>query len=211
MQSKNGNQQMKDFETLLRGSTKAHGHLCPGQVVGVRMAMLGCDLIGLDQPDTLPQIKKLIVYVEMDRCATDAISHVTGAKLGRRSLKFVNNGIMAATFLNLETGKAFRIVSTEESRNLASAHAPGILNKSQQQLEAYKKMDLEDLFTVEEVRVDVPASDMPGPTRFKTVCARCHTVVRDKREVMKNDEILCRPCAFGSYYQPIRKKGTIDE
>ena len=201
---------MEDFETLLRGSAKAHGHLCPGQVVGVRMAMLGCHLIGLDEPRTLPQIKKLIVYVEMDRCATDAISFATGVKLGRRSLKFVDNGIMAATFVNLDTQKAFRIASTEESRDLVEVYTPDITDKSQQQLEAYKKMSLDELFTVEEVFVDVPACDMPGPTRFKAVCARCNTVVRDKREVLKNDEILCRPCAIGTYYQPVRKKGRKD-
>ncbi len=198
---------MEDFETLLNGSAKAHGHMCPGQIVGVRMAMLGCQLIGLDKPAELPQIKKIIVYVEMDRCATDAISFVTGVRLGRRSLKFVDNGIMAATFVNLETRKAFKINSKEESRDLAEKYAPDISDKREQQLEAYKKMDQDDLFTVEEVIVDVPASDMPGPTRFKAVCARCHTVVRDKREVLKNSEILCRPCAFGAYYQPVENKG----
>ncbi|MDA3789619.1 MAG: formylmethanofuran dehydrogenase subunit E family protein [Desulfobacula sp.] len=197
---------MEDFEILLKGSAKAHGHLCPGQVVGVRMAMLGCNLIGFDEPRTLPQIKKLIVYVEIDRCATDAIAFVTGVKLGRRSLKFVDNGIMAATFVNLETQKAFRIASTEESRDLAAVYAPDIKNKEKQQLEAYKKMEIDDLFIVEEVSVDVPACDYPGPTRFKAVCARCNTIVRDKREVLKNDEILCRNCAFGSYYQPLKKK-----
>ncbi|WDP90943.1 MAG: formylmethanofuran dehydrogenase [Desulfobacter sp.] len=197
---------MKDLETLLNGAAKAHGHLCPGQVVGVRMAMLGCRLIGLDEPSTLPQIKKIIVYVEMDRCATDAISYVTGVKLGRRSLKFIDNGIMAATFVNLETKKAFRIVSTETARDLAPELMPQIDDPRQQQLEAYKIMDDKDLFTVDEGRVDVPAADMPGPTRFKAVCARCGQVVRDKKEVFKNNEILCRPCAAGSYFQPLEKK-----
>ncbi|MCP4718954.1 MAG: formylmethanofuran dehydrogenase [Desulfobacteraceae bacterium] len=194
---------MKDLETLLQGAAKAHGHLCPGQVVGVRMAMLGCDLIGLDTPSQMPQIKKIIVYVEMDRCATDAISYVTGVKLGRRSLKFIDNGIMAATFVNLETRKAFRIVSTETARDLAPVLMPGIQDPRQQQLEAYKIMDTQDLFTVDEVRVDVPASDMPGPTRFKAVCARCGIIVRDKKEILKNNEILCRPCALGSYFNPV--------
>ena len=194
---------MEDFETLLKGSSNAHGHLCPGQVVGVRMAMEGCRLIGLDNPAKMPQIKKLIVYVEMDRCATDAISFVTGVRLGRRSLRFVDNGIMAASFVNLETGIAFRICSTEESRDLAPKYAPEITDSAQQQLEAYKRMDLDDLFTIEEVIIDVLACDMPGPTRFKSVCAKCGQVVRDKREVMKNNEILCRPCALGTYYQSI--------
>ena len=201
---------MKPFEELLTSSAEVHGHLCPGQVVGVRMAMLGCRLIGLDDPTSHEQIKKLIVYVEMDRCTGDAVAHVTGAKLGRRSLKFADYGIMAATFVNLDTQKAFRIASTEESRDLVEVYAPDITDKSQQQLEAYKKMSLDELFTVEEVFVDVPACDMPGPTRFKVVCARCNTVVRDKREVLKNDEILCRPCAIGTYYQPVKKKGRKD-
>ena len=103
---------MQDFQSLLKNSAAAHGHLCPGQVVGVRMAMLGCRLIDLDEPTRHDQIKKLIVYIEMDRCTADAVAHVTGVKLGRRSLKFMDYGIMAATFVNLETEKAFRVVST---------------------------------------------------------------------------------------------------
>ena len=197
---------MEDFETLLEGSANAHGHLCPGQVVGVRMAMEGCRLIELDNPGELPQIKKLIVYIEMDRCATDAIGFVTGVRLGRRSLKFVDNGIMAATFVNLETGKAFRILSKESARDLAKTFAPEISDRRQQQLEAYKRMEIGDLFDIQEVRVDVPACDMPGPTRFKQTCQTCGQVVRDKKEVMRNDKIQCRPCALGTYYQIVQKE-----
>lgn len=193
---------MLDFETLLKGSSQAHGHLCPGQVVGVRMAMLGCSLIGLDNPSQMPQIKKIIVYVEIDRCAADAIAYVTGVKLGRRSLKFVDNGIMAATFVNLESGKAFRIVSTEESRDLATRYAPDITDMRQQQLEAYKVMPDEVLFSVEPVVVEVPVHDMPGPSRFKAQCEKCGQVVRDKKEVLLNGQVLCRPCAYGTYYRP---------
>ena len=194
---------MENFETLLQGSSNAHGHLCPGQVVGVRMAMQGCRLIELDNPSELPQIKKLIVYVEIDRCATDAICFVTGVRLGRRSLKFVDNGIMAATFVNLETGKAFRIVSTERARGLAEIYAPEISDKRQQQLQAYKRMGIAELFDIEEVKVDVPACDMPGPTRFKQTCSSCGQVVRDKKEVMRNGKIQCRPCALGTYYRTV--------
>ena len=197
---------MEDFETLLKGSAEAHGHLCPGQVVGVRMAMLGCELIGLDNPDSLEQIKKIVVYVEIDRCATDAISYVTGVKLGRRSLKFMDYGIMAATFVNLETNRAFRIRSTEKSRGLVPRYAPKVKDKQLQQLEAYKIMPLEELFDVEEVAVEISLSDMPGPTRFKAICQKCGTVVRDKKEVLKKGQILCRACAFSTYYRLLKKK-----
>jgi formylmethanofuran dehydrogenase subunit E len=191
---------MEDFDTLLENSAVAHGHLCPGQVVGVRMAMLGCRLIGLNEPTRIDQIKKLIVFVEMDRCTADAVAHVTGVKLGRRSLKFMDYGIMAATFLNLETGKAFRVVSTEEARDLAPVYAPEIPEKYPQQLEAYKRMPDSVLFRVQKVRVDMSEYDLPGPTRKKVSCSRCGQVVRDNREVIQNGHILCKPCALGAYF-----------
>ncbi|HDZ90586.1 MAG: formylmethanofuran dehydrogenase [Deltaproteobacteria bacterium] len=195
---------MLDFKTLLRGSAEAHGHLCPGQVVGVRMAMLGCTLIGLDDPRSEDQIKKIIVYVEIDRCATDAISYVTGVKLGRRSLKFVDNGIMAATFLNLETGDAYRVLSTEEARDLAPLYAPEVQGKAMQQIEAYQRMPDSVLFRVQRVEVPMSEFDLPGPTRCKATCARCGQVVRDHREVMVGGEPLCRPCANGTYFEHAR-------
>jgi formylmethanofuran dehydrogenase subunit E len=164
--------------------------------------MLGCRLIGLDDPGRLPQIKKIIVYVEIDRCAADAVAYVTGVKLGRRSLKFVDNGIMAATFVNLESGKAYRILSTEESREMAGRYAPDVTETRQQQLEAYKVMPEEVLFKVEPVIVEVPIHDMPGPSRFKAQCDKCGQVVRDKKEVLINGRVLCRPCAHGSYFRP---------
>ncbi|MBU0464469.1 MAG: formylmethanofuran dehydrogenase [Proteobacteria bacterium] len=191
---------MKDFETLVSESARIHGHLCPGQVVGVRMAMLGCRLIGLDDPQCHTQIKKLIVFIEMDRCAGDAVAHVTGVKLGRRSLKFMDYGIMAATFINLETNKAFRIISTEEARELAPFYAPDIVGKSAQQLEAYKLMPDSVLFRVQRVNVHLDEHDMPGPTRKKTTCKRCGQVVRDQREVMIDKEPVCQPCTDNAYF-----------
>jgi formylmethanofuran dehydrogenase subunit E len=196
---------MESFENLLATSAEAHGHLCPGQVVGVRMAMLGCRLIGMEDPRSRDQIKKLIVFVETDRCAGDAVAHVTGAKLGRRSLKFVDYGIMAATFVNLETGKAYRVISTEEARDLAPLYAPEVLGKHRQQLEAYKRMPDSVLFRLQQVVVPLTESDLPGPTRSKVACSRCGQAVRDRREVIRNGVPLCRPCAHGAYFREIRE------
>jgi formylmethanofuran dehydrogenase subunit E len=196
---------MDTFESLLKSSAAAHGHLCPGQVVGVRMAMLGCRLIGLDEPTRHDQIKKLIVYVEMDRCTADAVAHVSGVKLGRRSLKFMDYGIMAATFVNLETGQAFRVISTEEARSLAPAYAPEIDQKYPQQLEAYKRMPDSVLFRVQQVEVAIGEFDLPGPTRRKVVCDECGQVVRDQREVIKDGRMLCSPCAGGAYFSNARE------
>ena len=196
---------MQPFEVLLESSAKAHGHLCPGQIVGVRMAMLGCRLIGLDEPRHRNQIKKLIVYVEMDRCTADAVACTTGVKLGRRSLKFVDYGIMATTFLNLETGKAFRVLSTEESRDLAEAYAPEISKKHARQLEAYKRMPDSVLFRVQQVDVSISEYDLPGPTRCKVVCDQCGQVVRDHREMNQDGRVLCVPCGGGAYFSNSRE------
>jgi len=192
---------MENFETLLARSVQHHGHLCPGQVIGVRMAMLGCRLIGIQDP--LKDIKKLIVFVEIDRCASDAIMVVTGSKLGRRSLKFVDNGIMAASFLNLETSRAYRISATEGSRELAKKYAPHIRNIRERQLHAYGMMPTSELFKIEEVKIDLQKFDLPGPTKRKVVCERCGETVRDGKEVLSDGLICCRPCAGDTYFLPL--------
>ena len=196
---------VQTFEELLAGSVAAHGHLCPGQIVGVRMAMLGLRLLDFQAPPTYPQLKQLIVFVEMDRCTGDAVAFVTNAKLGRRSLKFVDYGIMAATFVNLQTDRAFRIISTEESRDLAALYAPGEMDRRQQQTAAYKVMPDSVMFRVQEVRVDLSPYDMPGPTRRQAACMKCGQVVRDNREVRQNGFVYCRPCASGAYFTAPRE------
>ena len=196
---------VQTFEELLAGSVAAHGHLCPGQIVGVRMAMLGLRLLDFAATPTYPQLKQLIVFIEMDRYTGDAVAFVTNAKLGRRSLKFVDYGIMAATFLNLETDQAFRIVSTEESRDLAVLYAPAEPDYRRQQLEAYQVMPDSVLFRVQEVQVDLTPFDLPGPTRRKVTCMQCGQVVRDNREVRQNGFVYCQPCAAGAYFAEARE------
>ncbi len=196
---------MEPFDTLLEGSAGQHGHLCPGQVVGVRMAMLGCRLIGLDNPKSREQIKKLLVFIEMDRCTADAVAYVTGVKLGRRSLKFMDYGIMAASFVNLSNRKSFRIISTEESRDLCDIYAPEVEGKHQKQLCAYKRMPDSVLFKVQKVSIDIPEVDLPGPTIQKTMCCKCGQMVRDGREVKKDGQALCRPCWGNCYFSDARE------
>ena len=123
------------------------------------MAMLGCALVAIDEPESS---KDLLVYVEIDRCATDVIQSVTGCKLGRRTLKYVDYGKMAATFLNVGTCDAFRLVARDDSRDAVWSYAPQGVSKRAAQLYAYKVMPDTELFTVAPVRIDVPATDLPG-------------------------------------------------
>lgn len=190
---------MDSFENLLDISTKIHGHICAGQVIGVRMSMLGLSLIGIDDPKGADR-KKLYVLVEIDRCATDAIQSVTGCSLGKRSMRWKDFGIMAASFVNLDNGKAVRITAREESRELSKKYYPALANKYQQQLEAYKIMPEDELFLVQNVRVDIPECDMPGRPIRRVCCDECGDYVQDCREVEQENRILCRACAGARYY-----------
>ena len=192
---------METFEQLLEKSTKIHGHICAGQVIGVRMSMIGLREIGIDDPKA--QRKDFYVLVEIDRCATDAIQTVTGCSLGKRSLKWLDYGIMAATFVNLKTGKAVRVTALEESRETSKKYCPELGDKYKQQLEAYRIMPEAELFKVQKVRVAVPEEDMPGRPKRRVQCECCGDWVQDCREVMQDGKALCKPCAHGRYYEII--------
>lgn len=193
---------MESFEQLLDESTKIHGHICAGQVIGVRMSMAGLAQIGISDPKRADR-KKLYVLVEIDRCATDAIQSVTGCSLGKRSLRWLDFGIMAATFVNLESNKAIRVTAREEARELSSSYCQEITDKYQRQLEAYKVMPLEELFTFQEVKVDIPDCDRPGRPLRRVQCEQCGDWVQDCREVEHEGRMLCRACIGDRYYRVI--------
>ncbi len=191
---------MESFEALLAESTRIHGHICAGQVIGVRMSIAALERIGINDPKGADR-KKLYVIVEIDRCATDAIQSVTGCSLGKRSLRWLDFGVMAATFVNLEAGKAIRVVAREEARELSSTYCPEIADKYKRQLEAYRVMPLNELFVFQEVTVELKDCDMPGRPLRRVRCEQCGDYVQDCREVKVNGKVLCRACAGERYYQ----------
>ncbi len=195
---------MRAFEQLLAESVKNHGHLCAGQVIGVRMAMAALERLGIEDPRGADR-KKLYVMVEIDRCATDAIQSVTGCSLGKRTLRWFDFGVMAATFVHLESGRALRVTSREEARELAGKYCPGIGKKEWRQVEAYKQMPLEELFTFQEVQVQLRGCDLPGPPLRRVQCALCGDWVQDCREVEEESRTLCRACAGERYYIPVKR------
>lgn len=188
------------FEELLKESVRIHGHLCPGQVLGVKMSMLGLSMIGIEEPRGKDR-KSLIVFVEMDRCATDAVQSVTGCSLGHRTMKFMDYGKMAATFVNLKTGKAVRVIAKEDAREKAKEMFPDIENKYAAQIEAYKIMSDNELFDVRDVKVEIRPEDMPGRPLRRVRCDVCGEYVQDMREVYKDGKVLCKPCYNGGYYR----------
>jgi formylmethanofuran dehydrogenase subunit E len=135
----------------------------------------------------------------------DAVGAVTGARLGKRSLKFMDYGKVAATFLNTSTGEAVRVLALDEARALADERYPSIEKRGERQFRAYREAKDEELFKVWRVSVVLSEMDRPGRPRSRQRCARCQEGINDGREERgANQEVLCRPCAFGGYYELIR-------
>ena len=192
---------MKSLDQYLADAEQAHGHLCAGQVLGVRLAMLGLEKLGIEDPRGKDR-KRLVTFVEIDRCATDAIAVVTGCRLGKRALKFRDWGKLAATFIDVESGKAVRIAARESSKGLAREMHPEIENKNQQQMLAYREMSERDLFDVQNVKVELSPEDFPGFKGERIVCSECGEGINFKREVRRDGRILCRGCAGENYFTP---------
>jgi formylmethanofuran dehydrogenase subunit E len=190
------------LEALLREAEIAHGHLCAGQVLGVRMAVYGLELLGIGDPKGKDR-KRLVTFVEIDRCMTDAIGVVTGCRLGKRALKFRDWGKVAATFVDLANDRAVRIAARESSKALARHMHPEIESKNQQQMLAYRELANDALFDVQWVKVQLPPEELPGYKGERIACARCGEGINFRREVRNGDEILCRACAEGKYYEPL--------
>jgi formylmethanofuran dehydrogenase subunit E len=187
---------MRSFEELLLESSAIHGHHCAGQVLGVRMAMAGCREAGIDEPKGC---KKLVVYVEMDRCATDAVQAVTGCSLGKRTLKFLDHGKMAATFVNTETHHAVRVLAKDDARALVQLYAPDAPNPREAQKRAYRIMAEEALFAIQPVKIQIPEQEMPGYRGARARCDECGEGINFHREVRIDGRILCIPCARGAF------------
>ncbi|HOC44998.1 MAG: FmdE family protein [Syntrophorhabdaceae bacterium] len=190
-----------DFGKCLEDAKNFHGDLCAGITLGTRMSILGLKTIGINDPKGADR-KNIIVFAETDRCVTDALLSITGCHPGKRTMKIFDYGKMAATFVNLKTGKAVRVVVKNKRDNQLKQEE----GEDRSRMDAYMSIPAEDLFTIEPVRVDLKPEDMPGKPLHVTVCSACGERVMDKREVCENGVVLCKPCSKGErYYTSIHK------
>jgi formylmethanofuran dehydrogenase subunit E len=189
---------VKLLDEYLEDCARAHGHLCAGQVLGVRLAMHALRLLKIEEPR-----KRLLTWVEIDRCATDAITVVTGCRLGKRTLKFRDFGKMAATFCDLTEDRAVRVAARESSRQQAARLFPELATAGERQMRAYRELPDDALFTHQWVRVAIAEEDLPGFRRPRVVCEECGESVNFAREVRENGRTLCRACSGGRYWQPL--------
>ena len=191
---------MKTLDEYLQLAAVTHGHLCAGQVLGVRLAMLGLRELGITDP--IAERKRIVTYVEIDRCMTDAIGLVANCRLGKRALKFRDWGKVAATFVDLQTGRAIRIAAKESSKEIARNMFPDMTKDAGQQ-KAYAELSEEVLFDKKWVKVEVKAHDLPGYKGPRVVCAECGEGINFAREVLQDGRTLGRACAGETYYSQL--------
>jgi formylmethanofuran dehydrogenase subunit E len=190
---------LPEYESL---AEQAHGHLCAGQILGLRMALYGVQLLDLADPAGVDR-KRLVTFVEIDRCFTDAIPVVTGCRLGKRALKFRDFGKVAATFCDLREGRAVRILALESAKERARELYPEIPGKNQQQMRAYREMTNDELFQIQWVRVSLGPEDLPGYQAERVHCAQCGEPISFHRELVRDGRTVCRACAGERYYTPL--------
>ncbi len=189
---------MRDLEALLARSATERRCLCPRQVLGVRMGLLAGDLLGIGLPS--PE-KRLFTFVETDGCGCDGISAATGCTVGRRNMRVLDFGKMAATFVDAASLLAIRIVPSGQSRSLAREYAPGASNAREAQLGAYQIMPPSDLFTVTPVSLTVSLEKIISRHGLRVLCELCGEEIMNGREEIVEGRVLCRGCSGQAYYE----------
>jgi formylmethanofuran dehydrogenase subunit E len=192
------------MQELLNQSAALHGHVCPRQVLGVRMGMYVAQLLELELPQ---RNKRLLTIVETDGCFADGVAVSTGCWLGRRTLRFVDFGKVAATFIDTRTGEAMRVHPSESCRTLASHYAPTARNRWHAYLEGYQVMPVHELLVAAPVRLVNPVEDLVSRPGCRAVCETCHEEILNEREIVRNDRVMCQACAGQAYYTTVAVPG----
>ncbi len=187
-----------ELSELLKKSSARHDHLCPRQVLGVRMGLAGLAAVGLEAP--VPN-KAALIIVETDGCFADGIEVASGATVGHRTLRVVDLGKIAAVFANVKTGKTVRLTPCLDIRQSALKYAPQIKKKYYAQLKGYQIMPEAELFTFQEVELDPPLGTILSRPGLRAKCANCGEEIINERQLWVNGKLLCRTCAGERYYR----------
>jgi formylmethanofuran dehydrogenase subunit E len=185
------------LDELLELSASRHSHLCPRQVLGVRMGLAALDLLRLEAPVTK---QTALVILETDGCFADGVQVATGATVGHRSLRVNDLGKIAATFVSIQTGRAIRLAPTADSRVRGPLYAPDEDNRYSAQLLGYQVMPADELFQIQDVVLEPSLEAILSRPDARALCETCGEEVINERELLMSGKVLCRACANGAYY-----------
>lgn len=186
----------KDYDEQLAKAADFHGHICGGIAIGTKLAMYGMELLGMELNQ---KNKNLIVFLEIDRCMSDAVQAVTGCSMGKRSLKQMYYGKFASTFYNMETGEAYRITDADANKKFKPQET------KEEMIARFRRTPPEELFKVDKVKINLSPSEMPGKPHTTAFCSVCGEKVSDGRHVVRGGKPVCKSCAIESYYELIEE------
>lgn len=189
---------MSDLQTLLEISASRHTHLCPRQVIGIRLGLAGAAALEIEVPQ---KKKRLLTIVESDGCFADGVEVATGCTVGHRTLRLEDFGKIAATFIDTKTGRAVRVAPHLDVRQKAYDYAPHQKKRYFAQLDGYQVMPIEELVFIEEVQLNTPISEIVSRAGVRVNCEMCGEEIINEREVCQDDRLLCKGCCGQAYYQ----------
>ena len=188
-----------DIQALLEKSSSRHRHLCPRQVLGVRIGMAGAAALGIEVPR---RNKRMLVITETDGCFADGLTAATGCEMGHRTLRLADYGKIAAVFVDVKTNTAVRVAPQLDIRQKARAYAPEEKKHYFAQLIGYQRMPDEELLTIQQVDLTTPIGDIISRAGVRVDCANCGEEIINEREVVREGLVLCQACAGPAYYKP---------
>jgi formylmethanofuran dehydrogenase subunit E len=187
-----------DLDNILKASAENHHHLCPRQVLGARVGLAG---ISRFDSKILSQDKRLIVFVETDGCFISGLQAAAGVGVNRRTLRIMDYGKIAATFVDSKTERAVRIAPQKNIRSLAADHAQPESKRYFAMLEGYQRMPEDELLSIQSVKLTINLKEWISRPGVKQICSDCGEEIINEREVIINNETYCIACANGAYYE----------
>lgn len=197
---------MSALQSILHLSASRHSHLCPRQILGVRMGMFAGEILELDLPQTK---KRLLTILETDGCFADGVETATGCSVGHRTLRVEDYGKIAAVFVDTKTGRAIRLAPRLDVRERARLYAPEETRHYFAQLEGYQIMPADELFTIQEVSLTTPIESLVSRAGVRVNCALCGEEIINEREIIRDGQALCQACAAPAYYHPIHPPAEV--
>lgn len=185
----------------LDGLKGLHTRICPRQILGVRMGILGGRALSIE----LPQAdKRMYVFVETDGCLLDGVTVATGCEVGRRTMRVIDYGKVAATFIDTQTGEAIRVAPRSGIREAAQKYAPHAQSRWHAQLEGYQQMPTQELLQAQFVQLNLDLGKLISKPGLRVSCDVCCEEIMNEREVIRERSVLCRSCAGEPYYRRVR-------
>ncbi len=191
-----------NLQTLLEKSNRQHSHICPRQILGVRMGLAGMKALGFEQP---PEKKRLFVITETDGCFADGLSAATDCAVGHRTLRVEDYGKIAVTFVDVKTGRAVRLAPLLNIRARAQTYAADESRRYFAQMQAYQMMPTDEMFSICDVQLVVPIASIISRPGIRVNCSACGEEIMNEREVYQDGNVLCQTCARGGYYQVVKQ------